>query len=360
MKKLLIAFVLCLSLFSCANRGDDVIVVEYPVSSGLELLSSSVFEDIEMVKLYEVLLPTWTRMVVKNNMYYIAAEDKVYLFDATGKYLNSVGEKGRGPAEYVSNDGIIVEDNGDISVYSNEGLLHTYAPEGRFLGNTEYCFSSKEFAKGNGFNYHYCGNGSGKPYQLYITDIHNRVVDSCIAASTAPSMFVGSVFSAYKDVINLCPPEGGDIYRLINGKARLSYKFNFGMYSLPAEYYQCNNMNEVLHNVLLSNTVAFKCMFLENQKYAVLEAIVYDAKYNSERTLYGILEKATSIWKWYYMNDGDFMDYCNLKYMDDSYLYFIAYPDLMKEPNIAEHFPALRTLSEDCTMVILKCKLAIN
>ena len=355
MKNLLIIF--CLFLLSC-SQVKDIIKVEYALSSGVELLSSSVFEDIEVIQLPGKAFPTWSRLVAKNGLYYISGEDeKVHLFDASGNYLNSVGEVGRGPGEYTSFNGLTIEDNGDISIYSSTGILYTYSSQGCFLGSTEYPVSSPEFAKANGFNYHYFGNGGGHAYQLYIGDKQNYIIDSCLAAINAIALQLGSVFSEYGNALNLCLPDDGDIYRLIDGKADLSYTFDFGVYNLSSAYYRSSNMDETFAYIY-SSANAFKCKFLENQSHAILEACVFDGPQEMDRILYCILDKATSIWKWYYMNDGDFMDFYNLKYMDDSYLYFIAYPDTMTDANIAARFPALGALSEDCATVILKCKLA--
>jgi len=353
MKNSLIIF--CFFFLTCSQIR-DTIKVEYPLSSGVELLSSSVFDGIEIVKLYEKMLPFGSRLVVKDESYYIAGDDEVHLFDTTGKHIANVGIKGRGPAEYTSIDGMIIEDNGDISIYSRVGTLYTYSRQGRFLGSNEYQVSSREFARINGFNYHFLGNGKGRPYQLYISDNQNYIIDSCLAAINATSFILGSVFSEYGNALILCPSDDGNIYRLTDGEVHLSYKFNFGMYHIPDEYYRCRNVDETF-NLVLSTTIAFKCMFLENQKYAFLETCVFDGKQESERMLYGILEKATSTWKWYYMNEGDFLNSYNLKYLDNSYLYFIVYPDLMKDDSIAERFPELGVLDEECTMVILKCKL---
>ena len=128
MKKLPIF--LCLLILSC-SKDRETIFVQYDTSSGVELLSSSVFEDAEILVLHGDGAPIlgWiSSLVVKNDKYYIAAGDKIHQYDATGNYLNSVGEKGRGPGEYVDLLNMIVEENGNISVYSWGTLLTTRIP----------------------------------------------------------------------------------------------------------------------------------------------------------------------------------------------------------------------------------------
>jgi len=358
MKK--IFFLFCLYLISCSHE-KDIIKVQYTPSSGMELLSSTVFDEIELVVLSGEEAPVLgliSSLVVKNGTYYVVATgDKIHRYDATGNYLNSVGEKGRGPGEYLDILNMIVEDNGDISVYS-WGTLYTYSPQGRFLRSTEYAHKSTQFGKANGFNYHFYGHRSGrsgKPYQLYITDNNNRPIDSCFKSTDVISMFLAPVFSAYKDDLYLCYTYGNEIYRLSSGKVHLLYTFDFGTYAFPADYFDKSYKESVSYIMNQSNIL--KSRFFENHKYAILQAIVNDSSLEQERTLYGIMKKATSVWRWYYMNNTDFMNNYSLRYMDDSYIYFIADPLLMKQAGLADRFPVLNTLSEDEGMVILKCKL---
>jgi hypothetical protein len=341
-----------------------MITVQFTQSSGVELLSSTVFEDVEILRLHGEGAPLFgwassSSMVVKEDKYYIAAADKVHLYDATGKYLNSVGEKGRGPGEYVELLDMMVEENGNISVYS-WGTLYTYSPEGRFLRSTEYVHQSTQFGKANGYNYHFFGHRSGRagmPYQLYITDNNNSTIDSCFLSSDVYSIFFSPVFSVFEDDLVLCPPYGGEIYRLTNGKAGLSYTFNFGVYALPAEYFNKSYAESI--DFMMTKPNALKSRFFENHHYAILQAIVSDFSSGSDRFIYGILQKATSVWRWYYMNSDDFMNHYNLRYMDDSYLYFTADPAMMKEAGLADRFPVLNTLCDDEDAVILRCRLKI-
>jgi len=359
MKKL--SILLCLFLLSC-SKDKETIVVQYSDSSGAELLSSSIFDHIEIITLHGEGAPpfgVWSDIAVKNNTYYISDSElgKIHLFDATGRYLNSVGERGRGPAEYLYIDDMIIEDNGNISIYScQQGALHTYAPQGRFLESTAYPLNSGNFNRANGFNYHYYGPGSGRSYQLYITDNQNRLIDSCITSCMVVNTdFIP--FSAFGDVLYLCPYYGGEIYRLQDGKVTIPYTFDFGQYNIPADYYRFGDMYEAF-DFLVSKTYAAKHRFFENHKYAIMQAGVANMEQFWARYVYGLLDKATSAWKWFYMDEEDFMNDSCLKYMDDSYIYFAADTEMIMESGLTNRFPALSKLdiNEDI-LVILKCKL---
>jgi len=358
MKKVLI--VISVFLFSCTQK-NDVIVVHYSLSSGVELLSSNVFGDIEIIVLHgegAPLFSPFVNIIVKDGIFFIADPihaHKVYLFDSNGKYLNSVGEIGRGPTEYLNISDLIIEDNGEVSIYSSQGKLYTYSPQGHFLRNRDYAYSSGNFAKANGFNYHYFGDGSGMPYNLYITDNHNRILDSLWMSANIPYFSSTSpVFTMFEGALILCPRYGNEIYRLLDGKSQVSYRFDFREYAIPAEYFG-KERNDA-YAFIMNKTVAVKDLFFENQKCAIFLVEVINFHQGSTRHLYGLLEKEASIWKWYYMKENDFMNNSNLKYMDDSSIYFTAEPTMMKEAGLSERFPILNTLDVNDGLVILKCK----
>jgi len=358
MKPLII--LLTIFFISC-SRNKETIVVQYVASSGAELLSSPVFDHIEVLILHGEGAPLLgnINMIVKNDTYYIEDQrlSKIHLFDATGKYLHSVGERGRGPSEYLSFGSMIVEESGDISIFSSQQKsLFTYSSQGDFLGSTKYPHGGY-FNKMNGFNYHYYGHGSGMPYQLYIVDGQEHVIDSCLVSFNVVNV-EDAPFSAFGDALNLTPYYGGDVYRLFDGKVSIAYKFDFGAYNIPDKYFTFSDMFEAF-DFLLPKTHASKHRFFENQKYAILQAIIGNMEQEWGRAIYGLLEKATSTWSWYYMQDGDFMNSYCLKYMDDSYVYFTAEPELMKQtPGMIQRFPLLNTLTDNDNIVILRCKMA--
>ena len=357
MKKL--SVILCLFLLSCAND-KEVIVVQYTDSSGAELLSSPMFETIEVLTLSgedAPLFGSWSNVTIKNDIYYVedSQSGMIHLFDAAGNYLNSVGQTGNGPEEYLYLSDVIIEENGNISIYDS-GVLFTYSPFGDFLGTTEYLYKSINYQRTDGFNYHYYGTGSGLPYQLYITDNQNQPIDSCITSFMVVNNDFAP-FSAFGDMLNLCPYYGGEIYRLADGKAQIAYTFDFGKYNIPDKYYHFGDMYQAF-DFLMPKTFAAKNRFFENQKYAVLQAGVANMELLWARYVYGLLDKASSTWSWFYMSDDDFMnDFC-LKYMDESYLYFAADPEMVVDAQITERFPALSALDvERDILVIFKCKL---
>jgi len=348
MKK--IVFLTFLFFLSCAND-KKAIVVQYRSSSGMELLTSALFDSIEVIAFHGEGMPlfgTDVNVAVKNNRYYIADRQlgKILLFDITGKYLNSVGEMGRGPNEYLALSDMIIEENGDISVYScPEGVLRTFDSQGALLESVTFPHRSGHFNRVHGTYYHYYGDGSGLPYQLYITNNLNQPIDSCLTSSMVLNMD-DAPFSIFDNVLLLCTYYDGEVYRFKDGKMDRAYSFDFGPYKVPIEYFQFGDMFEAF-DYIVPKTIAVKHRFFENQKYAILHASVGNIEQKWNRFIYGLLEKTTMVWDWYYLKNDDFM--FQLKYMDDSNIYFLTYPELIKMEGGID--------TEDDVVIMLKCTL---
>ena len=336
-------------LFSCAgNKGDNIITVSLP-NEGEDLISwLDIFPDAEMIRLTGEELPLLNfqaTLTAQDNMYYVSdrSSGKIFRFDQNGKYLNSIGSQGRGPKEYTFLMDAMIDDHGNIAVYDGQELV-TYSPDGSFLEKKEVSYSTLRFFSFDGFNYHYVGNTYDE-YQLYVTDSSGEVVEQLPSSSKGPTMPNSRTFSLYGNTLYFCPGDGGYVYQLKNGKAEVKYGFNFKEYHTPDEYD---------FDYLLSHTVAFKNAFYENRHCAILWVLITRGVEVS--FVYGIQNKQQNIWKWFSWDEGDFV---LLQCFDEEYAYFTADPAEMKQiPGMVERFPLLNTLTNNDSMVILKCKTA--
>jgi len=347
-------------LFSCStNRGSSVINALIP-DEGKNIMSwLDVFPDIEMIRLTGEQLPVispYAPLVVRDNIYYVVdryASQQIHRFDQNGKYLNSIGSRGRGQNEYISMVDVMVDSHGNINVYSGHGdrTLLTYSSDGILLEREILPYASLRFASLNGFNYHYVGIYS--KYQLYVTDNSGQVKELFPSSSRAPIFPNFQTFSLCDNALYFCPPDGNDIYQLQNGKIEVKYRFDFGVYNIPDEYYKCNNEADLI-DFMRYHTVAFKDAFYENKYCAILQLSILSGM--EGWFAYGILNKQKNVWRWFNGNQDDFMFF---RYLDEEYAYFTADPELMKQtPGMIQRFPLLNTLTDNDNIVILRCKMA--
>ena len=268
--------------------------------------------------------------------------------------MNSIGAKGRGPNEYIYLTDVMVDNHGNVTIHSmGEGALLIYSPDGVFLERKELPYSPERFFSLNGLTYHYMGmTGTGMDYRLYVTDNSGKTVGTLLPAPKSPAIPNAQTFSLYGSTLNLCPTEGNDIYQLKDGKMEVTYRFDFGVYNIPDEYYTCSDYRELSN--FWDKGIAQKQMFYENRHCAIL-LIVIDAP-TGFRLIYGVLNKQKNVWKWF---NGSETDFIFLQYFDEEYAYLTASPQEMKQiPGMTERFPLLNTLTDDDDMVVLKCKTA--
>ena len=347
-----------LLLFSCAgNKGDQIIHASFPNPSEKVISWLDIFPDAEMIRLTGEQLPVLNPqgyLIVHDNMYYVIDPyhtSKIYRFNQNGRYMNSIGSRGRGPNEYLYMTDVMVDNYGNVAIFSTgTNALLTYSPDGLLLERKEFPYSPERFASLNGFNYHYMGTaGASMDYRLYVTDNSGETVGTLLPAPKSPAIPNVKTFSLYGNTLNLCPPEGNDIYQLKDGKIEVTYRFDFGSYNIPDEYYICSTYSELID--FFAKGIACKNAFFESKYCAILMIVIDTVK--EYRLIYGVLNKRQNIWKWFNWNEDGFF----LQYLDEEYAYFTADPAEMKQiPGMTERFPLLNTVTDDDDIVILKCK----
>ena len=372
MKKTILISLIFLLLSCSAPEKQISIMVSYPEFDLVSLFSSDLFSNVELVPLHGESAPIITsrgaNLIVKNSIYYIyymykSPLGKVFLFDHSGTYMNSVGSIGKGPGEYTYFTDIVMEENGNISLFEQPNqTLYTFTPEGTCVSQTENLHPSASYAKLNGYQFHFFGHGKldGRGFQLYIADSQNALIDSCLTAYNVMPIGTGtSVFSQYNQTLYLCPPEGGEVYRISSGSSytpKVAHIFDFNKYAVPDEYFQIDNRSE-LARFISTRELAFKGPFFETQTHAALVTHVINYTNLSVRMLYGILDKKTDQWNWFFMKETTLMENFNLMYMDDTSIYFVAEPSEMKEAGLSKLFPGLNQISDYDNAIIFKCSL---
>jgi hypothetical protein len=91
------------------------------------------------------LIESITNAFVSDSFIFISDYNRLMLFDKSGKYLKQIGSAGRGPGEYPSVGGFIVDKNHrEIYVLSSRIIL-VYDFEGRFKRDFNIDFPSRQF-----------------------------------------------------------------------------------------------------------------------------------------------------------------------------------------------------------------------
>ena len=355
-------FLTTILLFSCStNKGDNVVNVSFSTENADFVSWLDIFPDMEMIRLTGEQMPILSPMsilIFRNNIYYVIDPfntKKVHRFDQKGSYLNSIGSFGRGPNEYLYITDVMIDKHDNVMIYSGvrQGVLLTYSPNGALISRVEIPKAPQRYISLNGYHYHYMGNGSNMDYQLYVKNDNGQTVGQFLPSSTVPTVQHRGTFSLYGETLIFCPPDDNNIYQIHNGKMEVRYRFDFGKYNLPDEYYRINNQTD-FYDYLESKTVTYKNSFDENDHCAIF--VVYNMTNGVDmKFVMGILHKQKNIWRWFNWNpDNDFIFFM---LFDGEYAYFTADPTLLKQtPGMTDRFPLLNTVTDNEGVVILRSK----
>lgn len=123
---------------SCNSSADKIyyISLEKAISGTTKLEAENCIDSIKYIQLEtnsNCFIGNISKILRwKNYLYVCDWEDHLYLFNLSGKYIHTIGSKGRGPGEYIAiGDLLLNPNNGDISiltmgkmlVYGLDGLL---------------------------------------------------------------------------------------------------------------------------------------------------------------------------------------------------------------------------------------------
>ncbi len=356
-------------MISCTFNSNENsrIKVDFPAENAEKISWFDLFEEMEIVQLSGENKPMFhlvSNMIVTDNAYYIIdpnATNQVHRFDKNGKFLNSIGNFGRGPEEYLDMTDVMLDTEGNVCIWSQfSEALFTYSPDGVMLNKKTLPYATERYFSHNGFNYHYIGtagwhyegnNANPKDYKLIITDADNAPVGQYLEGNShsVPNL---QTFTLIENQLYLCPNEGNEVYAVNGSEIEPKYFFDFGEYNMPKEFYEITDMKEVMAR-MMEMTVVNKLDFWENEDFALLECSIQE-KMMSYRGLCGIAVGKKQDWKWY---NWEMMNYIFFRYLDKDFAYFIADPtDMKEEPVLVERFPELESIDPGNGMVLIKAK----
>lgn len=153
MKSLVLVFlglIISCNNFETKIKNDDQIIVDLSKDvNTLEL--SKIFNEMVVVPLESkdiCLLANPTKIIERNNKFFILDFQRgLFLFDSKGKFLNQIGNQGKGPGEYLEIRDFIINKEGNILILDfkkilmyniNGDYIKTYL-EFDFLKENMYC-----------------------------------------------------------------------------------------------------------------------------------------------------------------------------------------------------------------------------
>ena len=292
---------------SCGSPPKEgVEIVVYKQSSN-ELSQAHFIEEIHWICLEsakDVLIGGAPELRVTDSNLFVVDQrgsKKVFRFDRSGKFLNTIGSVGRGPGEYVDIEDVVVSGNGNIEIFSSPYVTrHLFTQDGLFLNAKEYPYHASKVIEKEGIYWFYAGYGRDRKERLIQVDASGLELGSFLPTE-ARVLHFGEQWSVFsKNSGRIFMREGLSlqyVYELFDRSVQPVYRFDFGTLNVTNEYFEHGDPFAAIEKLTSRPFISINA-FMESDKYAVVQGIVVEET-KEQRYIIGIKEKVTGIWHWF-------------------------------------------------------------
>ena len=215
----------------------------------LETNRNNIIGHIDDIKIYKNRIYVLDKRVAKI----------IYAFDLNGKFINSVGKKGKGPGEYLHPEGIEIDKiNNELIVVSvaNRKFLR-FDLDGKFLGEFDIEVAFKDFKILNNGNFvllagdelnSHLGEDLSKRI-VYITDNRGKIIGfgpkSCTDFENVKIQRAANLM-VQNNEISFCYKFSDTIFQVNNHEIRAKYKIDLGSFALDREKLKNKNTQDFI------------------------------------------------------------------------------------------------------------------
>lgn len=366
MKNYLLLLLVGLVVCSCTEKTEPLktIVVDCSANSSQPFIDKVL--GITLIPLEtndSLLIGNNNELVIADGEYYLVnsqENSKVFRFSFQGKYLNSIGTKGRGPGEYLGlKNAQVVADT--VIIYSQPQMtVNFYTKDGIFLSQQEYKENGGAYFHKIGGDYlGYNGYGMPTPERLYlfspITNSKKTFLETTVKVLNidegTPAFFVNGndiyIRESFNDTVSR--------YDIAKKTITPYLVFDFGKYALDDKVFQFEDAMQSAEYVM-SNEFATIRRHMENDKMSFVELIIH--KKPKPEILYGLNLKGENKWTWFTGGKIDTGSLTNsFRLLSGNKLYCLMEPFRLKNLTPAEKAKitnpqVLETLTENSNFVI--------
>ena len=195
----------------------------------------------------------------------------IYRYSKEGNYLNQIGMKGNGPAEFLTIDNIQLLPDGILNVFSQSGKVISYDIAGDFVAETLLeDYGGQGYYVDNGYLVYY-GDGVGRDYRISLDKGKSRKTFLTATDNVLHYTSDSPVFSLnYDESISIVDSYSPVIYRYSNGQVSEYLEFDFNETAVPSEYYEQESPFAAA-DLLLTRDFSIIRRYFENEEYKFVE-----------------------------------------------------------------------------------------
>jgi len=244
-------FVFSTSIFlSCTNSGDDndaLVTISVVPAKASSLNRSDLMNLVNVIQLgnqEQNALGSVSRFRVMND-YFLVSGFGLALYDQHGRFLNTIGNNGRGPGEYLSISGLAVDNNHIKVLDRTQQKVLVFSPEGRFVSEFSIDFFGQAMHELDDGYVIYSGNEANeKEMRLFWFDPDFKIRGTALARQAERAhlnVFDKTNFFSFDGQVRFLWAYDNNIYTLKPGRRALelrkTYFVDFGPNQIPETFF---------------------------------------------------------------------------------------------------------------------------
>jgi len=232
---LLISFTITTCSPDKKNEKEEIVRININVDNFKS--SGNLSDFLEVVKLIpletsqESLIDEVDKVVqFRENIYvFDLKSQKLLLFNLKGKFLGQIGQRGKGPGEYIEIHDFQVDTINELIYLLDFRKIHIFSTKGKWIRteNTEFMALALCKSANNEFVFY----GGGRDDRIYKTNSDFKVINSFFPYSLAYRMSPRYPLSYYKNEILFHIPTCDTIFTLKDGKQKPLMYLDFNGYN---------------------------------------------------------------------------------------------------------------------------------
>ena len=278
MKHFTVFIVLTFFLVSCRNakdKSEGQLVLNFEAQTPSTFFSNNLFGKVELIPLEtkdDCLVGREPVALLFDNHHFFIKDDQqeiIFRFDRTGKFINTIGQRGMGPEEYSAIYDLYIDTVATVvEIVAQSGQMMRYDYDGKFISKQNYDESLLSFIKTGNHYWFYTHQITGDDRLMKVSG------DGTVIAKFLPSktnwmpVIVTNYFDQCGDWITWKDMFSHTVFRITDEGPVETTVIDFGKHAIPERLYKMD-MRDAIQE-LNSKDYAGIFKYLENDQFIYL------------------------------------------------------------------------------------------
>lgn len=325
-----------ITLCACSTQKEEEqsnkIVFDLSKAVNMDLSDASLLDKqiVQLASSDSVIVPPYSNLIINNGEFILYSQrtHQIFRFDSDGNFINYIGKRGEGPAEFVEMNDILI-DNNTIEVLDREAIVR-YQLNGEFIEKVNTEIPAFSFASTNdGYWFYLSDNPANSEFRLIETDSNFSIKKDHLPVRKRSMPLVEDNFSK-NGILTFRESLTPTLYTLDNGLVN-SFYIDYGTLQISEE--TLSAPPEEVFERMDNADYAITRKYMENEDYVFLHTMVTKPDVMEPEMFYWIIDKNSNKEKLIRIKDVIETSYllAPLSMTDDNMVYFLGYDIAYKE-----------------------------